>query len=129
MDSFEEFKSEFAPVIKKSTPEPLVQYNGHLTDAYLTKYFCMHVDYFVVGRALIVWRPLYSGEAVVIDDPKKLQVFMLRLLSKREDDHLFDLMGKVDERKVKTVYRQLLLNPDAIDRGNAFLRTAVKERI
>ena len=126
MDSFEGFKEEFTPIKKKSTPEPLVRYNGHLTDAYLMKYFCMHVDYFVVGRTLIVRSPLYSGEAVVIDSPKDLQVYMLRLLSEREDGHLFDLMVKMDERKIKTVYQRLVVNPEAIDRGRIFLESCLR---
>jgi hypothetical protein len=121
-----DFEKNVTPVRTYRKPETLVRYNGNLTEAYLTKFFCMHVVYFVLGNIIIVMRPGFSGRATVIDSPKDLQVYMLRLLSKREDDHLFDLMVKTDERKMRTVYRRLVGNPEAIDRGWTFLESCLR---
>ena len=125
MDSYD-FEKNVTPVRTASKPETLVRYNGNLTEEFLIKFFCMEADYFVLGNTIVVMRPRFSNRAVVIDSPKDLQVYMLRLLSEREDDHLFDLMVKMDERKIKTVYQRLVVNPEAIDRGRTFLESCLR---
>ena len=69
-------------------------------------------------------QPWPSTEFLVIDDPRELQIFIMRSLVENCEDNLLDLMVKVDEGKVKKVYRQLVLNPDAIDKGIACLKRA-----
>lgn len=126
MKDFREADMRFVPVQKVREAEVLTRVNGNITDTFLTKYFCLNVEYFVIGSILIITRSRYSGKVIVIDSPKDLQVFMLRELNRYEEDHLYDLMVKVNERKIKTVYRQLILNPDAIDRGKDFLNMLAK---